>query len=107
MNMTEPTEQQRKYLGRLLVRAHGHGVPYLPTDALSRKQVSDWIDYLKQVVGEEEPQGSPTLPRYLPPSCRLPWQDLPDADDHDHLLGTIERADGIVQSICALCGVSA
>jgi|GEM_PF-2631200 len=53
-----PTPQQQKYLGRLLAKAHEYGVPYLPTDALSRKQASDWIDYLKRVVGEEEPSGS-------------------------------------------------
>lgn len=110
---TAPTAQQQKYLGRLLARAHEHGVPYLPTEALSRKQVSDWIDYLKQVVGEEgEPSGSSpyliTPARdQLPASYRPAWQDLPDADDHEHLLGTITRADGIEQSICALCGVSA
>jgi len=110
---TAPTVQQQKYLGRLLARAHEHGVPYLPTGSLSRKQVSDWIDYLKQVVGEEEePNGSSpyliTPPRdRLPPSSRPAWQDLPDTDDHEHLLGTIIRADGMEQSICALCGVSA
>jgi hypothetical protein len=57
--MNEPTEQntpserQRKYLGRLLAKAHEHGVPYLPTEQLTRAQVSAWIDYLRTVVGEE------------------------------------------------------
>jgi hypothetical protein len=48
-----PSERQRKYLGRLLAKAHEHGVPYLPTEQLTRAQVSAWIDYLKLVVGEE------------------------------------------------------
>jgi hypothetical protein len=50
---TTPSERQQKYLGRLLAKAHEHGVPYLPIEQLSRAQVSDWIDYLKMVVGEE------------------------------------------------------
>lgn len=57
MNETElqnaPSERQRKYLRRLLAKAHEHGVPYLPTEQLTRAQVSEWIDFLKQVVGEE------------------------------------------------------
>jgi hypothetical protein len=48
-----PSERQRKYLGRLLAKAHEHGVPYLPTEQLTRAQVSAWIEYLKLVVGEE------------------------------------------------------
>jgi len=48
-----PTDSQRKYLARLLAIAHAHGVPYLPTEQLTRKQVSDWIDYLKTIVPEE------------------------------------------------------
>jgi hypothetical protein len=107
-----PTDRQRKYLGRLLAAAHQHGVPYLPTEHLTRAQVSDWIDYLKTVVGEdaEEPSGSsPYLvtPAHLPPSYRPPWRELPDADDHEHVVGTIRRSDGAEQSICVSCGVSA
>jgi hypothetical protein len=48
-----PSERQRKYLGRLLAQAHEHGVPYLPTEQLTRAQVSAWIDYLRTVVGAE------------------------------------------------------
>jgi hypothetical protein len=49
-----PSERQRKYLGRLLAKTHEHGVPYVPTEQLTRAQVSEWIDYLKLVVGEED-----------------------------------------------------
>src|ERR1051325_4545879 len=34
-----PSERQRKYLGLLLAKAHEHGVPYLPTEQLTRAQV--------------------------------------------------------------------
>src|SRR4051812_3714868 len=107
-----PTSQQAKYLEYMLSRAHERGVPHLPIETLSRKQVSDWIDYLKIVVGEEEPQGSSayliTPPRdHLPSTYRPPWREMPDEDDHEHVLGTIQRIDGIEQSICCLCGVSA
>jgi len=107
-----PTAQQRKYLGYLLSRAHERGVPHLPTATLSRQQISEWIDYLKQVVGEEgEPTGSSpylvTPPRdRLPPSYRPPWRELPDDDDHEHLVGTITRVNGEAQSLCVTCGVS-
>jgi hypothetical protein len=53
IELNAPSERQRKYLGRLLAQAHEHGVPYLPTEQLTRAQVSAWIDYLKLVVGEE------------------------------------------------------
>jgi hypothetical protein len=53
IELNSPSERQRKYLGRLLAKAHEHGVPYLPTDQLTRAQVSAWIDYLRLVVGEE------------------------------------------------------
>jgi hypothetical protein len=49
----EPTTNQQKYLGLLLSRAHARGVPYLPIEALSKTQVSAWIDYLKTVVDVE------------------------------------------------------
>lgn len=58
-----PTSQQTKYLGYLLVRAHTKGVPHLPVEALSRSQVSEWIDYLKTVVGEE---GAKSSSSFLP-----------------------------------------
>ncbi len=52
----QATDQQVKYLGYLLARARerGKNLPYLPVGALSKQAVSDWIDYLKTVVGEEE-----------------------------------------------------
>lgn len=108
----QPTPQQTKYLGYLLSRAHERGVPHLPIASLSRSQVSDWIDYLKPIVEkEQEPKGSPpsftSSRERLPPSYRPPWRELPDADDHEHLVGTIRRSDGLEQCICVSCGVSA
>jgi hypothetical protein len=124
---TAPTVQQRKYLAYLAHAAHDAGLPFLPIDGLSRAQVRDWIEYLTAVVGAHErveallhkaecrvEEASASFPYLitpardrLPASYRPAWQDLPDADDHEHLLGTIIRADGVEQSICALCGVSA
>jgi len=118
MNETElqnaPSERQRKYLGRLLAKAHEHGVPYLPTEQLTRAQVSAWIDYLRTIVGDdpEEPSGSsPYLVtparKNAPDGYRPPYQELPAAFDHEHLVGSVKREDGIDESVCVLCGVSA
>jgi len=115
MNETDvpstPTERQQAYLRHLAARAHDAGMPHLQIASFTRAQASEWIDYLKQVVGEEEPTGSSpyvvTPPRdRLPPSYRPPWRELPDDDDHEHLVGTITRADGEEQSLCVTCGVS-
>jgi hypothetical protein len=56
--LNQPTDQQVKYLGHLLVAARekGNNLPFLPVEALSKQRVSDWIDYLKRIVGEEAPQ---------------------------------------------------
>jgi hypothetical protein len=122
-----PTPQQVKYLRYLAHQAHDAGVPFLPINGLTRQQAHDWIEYLKVVIAAEERvqallherecrvTEATASPPYLvtpardrlPPSYRPPWQDLPDAEDHEHLLGTIIRADGEEQTICALCGVSA
>lgn len=50
---SQPTDSQRKYLARLLAKAHERGVPYLPTEQLTRRQASEWIDYLRTIVPEE------------------------------------------------------
>jgi hypothetical protein len=56
------SESQVKYLRYLLVRAHEHGVPYLPVEALSRGAVSAWIDYLRTVTGDFEEEGTVPSP---------------------------------------------
>lgn len=115
MNDTEqpstPTERQRKYLGRLLAAAHEHGVPYLPTEHLTRAQVSAWIDYLKTVVGEEEPNSSPSG-TYLvtPPRARAPdgyrpaYAWVPEAYDHAHTLDSYLTEDDHEVVYCTRCG---
>ena len=120
-----PTDRQRAYLRYLLSQAHAAGVPYLPIDDLHRDAVAAWIEYLDVLVQAHwniqrdlaqmreaaEKQASPYLvtpPRdELPASYRPPWQELPSADDHEHLVGSVMREDGIEESVCVLCGVSA
>jgi len=106
-----PSERQRKYLGRLLAKAHEHGVPYLRTEQLTRAQVSAWIDYLKLVVGDdtEEPSGSsPYLVTpartQLPASYRPPWDLVPPAFDHQHAIDVYVTADDHEIVYCTLCG---
>jgi hypothetical protein len=54
------TEAQLQYLQYLLARAQALGVPYLTAEALSRRAVSTWIDYLKSVMGEEKEGTTPS-----------------------------------------------
>ena len=127
MNQTElstPTERQAAYLRHLAARAHEAGMPHLHIASFTRAQASEWIDYLRLVVEAEErvrealargkeaaEQSSAYLitpPRdELPSSYRPPWQELPNADDHEHLVGSVKREDGIEEAVCVLCGVSA
>lgn len=108
-NRTEHTERQRKYLGRLLAKAHEHGVRYLPTANLTRAQVSAWIDYLKTVVNEEGSTGSPpylaTSPRaQAPDGSRPAYQEVPAAFDHEHMLDMYLTEDDHEIVYCTLCG---
>ena len=129
MNETEvlnaPTERQAAYLRHLAARAHEAGMPHLHIASFTRAQASEWIDYLRLVVEAEErvrealargkeaaEQASApylvTPPRdELPSSYRPPWQELPSADDHEHLVGCVRREDGVEEAVCVLCGVSA
>jgi hypothetical protein len=115
----------RRYLRYLAMCAHDAGLPYLPIDRLSARQVSEWIAYLRFVISAHEKVEAllhetecrlkqPDSPYFvtpsrenLPASYRPAWQDLPDAFDHEHIVGTIKREDGIVESVCVVCGVSA
>jgi len=129
MNETEvpstPTERQQAYLRHLATRAHEAGMPHLHIASFTRAQASEWIDYLRLVVTAEE-RVRETLERAkreaeqlsapylvtpardeLPTSYRPPWAPLAPAEDHEHLLGSVMREDGIEESVCVLCGVSA
>lgn len=101
--MNAPTPQVR-YLRYLVARAHESGLPYLPIEALSPRQVSAWIDYLRANETSEAKEDRTTP---VPSSFRPPWQDLPDPVDHEHVTERIKREDGIEQSVCTICGVSA
>jgi hypothetical protein len=123
MNEQLPTQRQRAYLRYLLSQAHDAGVPYLPIEHLHRDGVAAWIEYLDVLVQahwniqrdlarmKAEKQSSPYLmtpPRdQLPASYRPPYDLLPAADDHEHLVGSVKREDGVEESVCVLCGVSA
>lgn len=127
MNETElstPTERQQAYLRHLAARAHDAGMPHLHIASFTRAQASEWIDYLR-VILEAEERVRETLERArqaaeqrsaylvtpprdeLPESYRPPWAPLAPADDHDHLVGSVMREDGIEEAVCILCGVSA
>jgi hypothetical protein len=100
-------------------------MPHLHIASFTRRQAAEWIDYLRMVVDAEErvreilerarkaaeQSAAPYLvtpPRdELPASYRPPWQELPTADDHEHLVGSVKREDGVEESVCVLCGVSA
>ena len=113
-----PTEHQLRYVRRLISEAHSAGVPYLPIDRLNREAVSAWIEYLEIVVRVHRDLASieqrlpdpylvtPPASR-LPPTYQPPYRDLPEAFDHDHIVGTVTREDGLVETVCVLCGVSA
>ena len=128
MNETELstlTERQQAYLRHLAARAHEAGMPHLHIASFTRAQASEWIDYLRLVVEAEErvrealargkeaaEQASApylvTPPReQLPNTYCAPYDPLPRADDHEHLVGSVMREDGIEESVCVLCGVSA
>jgi hypothetical protein len=113
-----PTKHQLRYVRRLMSEAHGAGVPYLPIDRLNREAVSAWIEYLEIVVRVhrdlariEQQLPDPYLvtpPRsQLPASYEPPYRELSAAVDHEHIVGTVTREDGIVESVCVMCGVSA
>ena len=130
MNETQrlnaPTDRQAAYLRHLASRAHDAGMPHLPIASFTRSQAAAWIDYLTLVVEAEErvreslerarqeaaaDAAAPYLvtpaPEQLPETYQPPWQDLPAAFDHEHLVGSITRKDGIKEAVCVLCGVSA
>lgn len=126
MNETPPSQRQLSYLRYLLAQARkaDECLPYLPIEALHRDAVSAWIEYLDILVQahwniqrdlaklrETQAATEPYLqtpPReQLPASYRQPWQELPSADDHEHLVGSVRREDGIEEAVCVLCGVSA
>ena len=120
-----PTNRQVAYLRYLLSQAHAAGVPYLPIEQLHRDAVAAWIEYLdvlvqahgniqrdlarlKQEAAQRAAPSCITPARSLAPDgYRPPWQDLPDAFDHEHLVGTVKREDGVEESVCVLCGVNA
>ena len=127
MNDTKPTDRQLAYLRYLLAQARkaDECLPYLPVEHLHRDAVTAWIAYLDVLVQahwniqrdlarlreakREEPAPYLITPArdQLPSSYRPPWQELPAAEDHEHLVGTVRREDGVEESVCVLCGVSA
>ena len=120
--LSTPTERQQAYLRHLAARAHDAGMPHLHIASFTRAQASEWIDYLRMVVDAEErvrevlerarrAAEQPPAPCLVTPprdqlaeSYRPPWRDLPPADDHEHLVGSVKREDGVEESVC---GVSA
>jgi len=125
---TPPTTAARGYLRYLARCAHPAGLPYLPIESLSERVVHEWIDYLRIVivaqerldcllhenacrVREENGPSGPYLrtpPRdQLSDTYRPPFDLLGPAEDHEHLVGSVTREDGIVESVCVLCGASA
>lgn len=130
MNETQvlnaPTDRQAAYLRHLASRAHDAGMPHLPIASFTRSQATEWIDYLRLVVEAEarvrhllerarrETAADAAAPYFvtpardqLPECYRPPWQDLPAAFDHEHLVGSVKREDGVEETVCVLCGVSA
>jgi hypothetical protein len=123
--LSTPTDRQQAYLRHLAARAHEAGMPHLHTSNFTRRQAAEWIDYLRLVVEAEERvrellargraaaehSAAPYLVTpsrdHLPSSYRPPWQELPSADDHEHLIGSVTREDGVEEAVCVLCGVSA
>ena len=121
---SRPTDRQEAYLRHLAARAHDAGMPHLHIASFTRQQAAEWIDYLRLVVDAEErvretlerarkaaEQSSAYLltpPRdELPGSYRPPWAPLAPAEDHEHLVGSVTREDGVEEAVCVFCGVSA
>ncbi len=119
-----PSERQQTFLRHLAARAHDAGMPHLHIASFTRAQASEWIDYLSLVVEAEErvretldrAQNAATNPSPLlvtpprdtaPENYRPPYQELPTAFNHEHLVGSVTREDGIEETVCVLCGVSA
>ena len=98
-----------RYLRYLASAAHEAGLPFLPINDLSSRQVSEWIAYLRDVIATQDASPYLVTParERLPASYVPPWQDLPDAFDHEHMIGTVTREDGIEQCVCVLCGETA
>lgn len=110
----------RRYLRYLLHRAHEAGVPYLPVDALTDRSVHDWIDYLRPrvaLIDEVEEriatlaEDSPSSPYLITPArsrapdgYRPPYDPIPEAFDHDHVLDTYLTEDEHDIIYCTLCG---
>jgi hypothetical protein len=131
MNEPQPSQRQLAYLRYLISQAHPAGVPYLPIEHLHPEGVTAWIEYLDLLVHAhwniqrdlaklreaqtaQEAADDAAAPylvtparEQLPESYRAPWQELPPADDHEHLVGSVKREDGVEQTVCVLCGVSA
>ena len=118
-----PTDRQQAYLRHLAARAHEAGMPHLHITSFTRAEAGEWIDYLKLVVDAEErvreilerarreaadDKSAPYLVTppcdRLPPTYRPPYDLLPPAEDHEHLVGSVTREDGIEESVCVLCG---
>ena len=129
-DFNRPSDRQLAYLRYLLAQARKADtcLPYLPVEVLHRDAVSAWIEYLDIFVQAHwniqrdlararaaceaaDDAAAPYLVTpardQLPANYRAPWQDLPPADDHEHLVGSVKREDGLEESVCVLCGVSA
>lgn len=125
--MTEQLQQQplpagRRYLRYLLHRAHEAGVPYLPMDTLTDRSGRDWIRYLRPQVqlldevdaqlAEEQARDRATASPYLvtpsraraPDGYRPPFDPVPEAFDHDHVLDAYQTEDEHDVLYCTLCG---
>jgi hypothetical protein len=121
----QPSDRQLSYLRYLLAQARkaDECLPYLPIEALHRDAVSAWIEYLDILVQahwniqrdlaklRKEQRDGPYLvtppAEQLPASYRPPWAPLAPAEDHEHLVGSVMREDGVEEVVCVLCGVSA
>lgn len=115
----QPQPAGRRYLRYLLHRAHEAGVPYLPVDTLTDRSVRDWIAYLRprvQLLDEVDARLSQsreaTASPYLvtpararaPDGYRPPFDPVPEAFDHDHILDAYTTEDEHDIVYCTLCG---
>lgn len=115
----QPQPAGRRYLRYLLHRAHEAGVPYLPVDSLTDRSVRDWIEYLRprvQLLDEVDARLSEsteaTASPYLvtpararaPDGYRPPFDPVPEAFDHDHILDAYTTEDEHDVVYCTLCG---